>query len=125
MMRPVEWVGDGPHDGSGARAITERARQTAALERALGCEVCTPDGGVVGHLAWLAYGEPHGFTEALMVRPPGWRGLLIGREHQVPIALVERVVGDPPRVMVSERAATARRTPGRASPSRAPGGEDR
>ena len=63
----------------------------AEIEGALGYRVCTCEGAVLGRLAWLRYCFRDGQIEALMVRPPGWRGLFSAHEQSIPSELIEAV----------------------------------
>ena len=89
-------------------AVTEDAPSQATtheilaqIEDALGYRVCTPDGTVLGRLAWLRYGFHDGRIEALMVRPSRWRGLFSVHEQSIPSERIESVVHRVRQVIVN------------------------
>lgn len=89
---------NGPRGGGGADGPEALP---AVLENTRGYRVSTPDGRVLGRLAWMKYRPRDGRIEELMIQPPGWQALFSTRERGIPSELVEAVSHVERRIVVS------------------------
>lgn len=90
----------GVADGAFPVAPT-RGALMAEVGRASGYRVQTREGNMLGRVAWLRHDGSDDQIDALMVRPPSWRGLFSTRDQSIPSERIESVAHDHRLVIVS------------------------